>query len=455
MASLTRKIGEGTIFLTVQRFLTTLLSIGTSLIIIGSLGQFQYGLLVLTLSVVTFFSSFLDFGLGLVVSSDIASYRGQNAYGKIRKLIKDFFFMEVLIGALLFSSVFVTFYFFSDNTSTINKLAIIASFLLLLIAFKNIFLTVINAFTYFKWLAFIQLAEIISKFILVIVVVFVFKKGLLWIISLYVFASFIAVLIAAYKYFKVVRSLKKYEISKEYLLFDLIKKHGKWQGVHQMLKNGSENLKYWVLTFFVGLDGVAIYNVGVQIVSHLQKLNTTLESVLIPILSEELSRGRELAKKVIDRSIKYSLWLSLITIVAGWLVVPPLLYLLFGEKYLLSIPVFLLYSLSLPAAAIGVVLRPIYFHLKKQKQLFFIGLWLNIIATPIYIILTFFFGTLGYAFPIADYLGIIMRYRTLIKKDHFYKVNWKLFFIWDSYDKELFIKIKNYVLKKLNYGRSR
>ena len=193
---------------------------------------------------------------------------------------------------------------------------------------------------------------------------------------------------------------------------------------------------------------MAIYNVAIQIISHLTKFTGSLEAVLLPVLSEELARSKELAKKIIDRSIKYSLWLVSAIMLISSFVIPYFLVLFFGDKYLSSIPVFQVMLFALPTSALGVVFRPIFFYFKEQKSLFFIGLKINLHTIPISVLLTYFLGVFGYAIPIPEYYGLYLRYQYLKKKYNYLQFDWKGIVMFDDYDKQLLSKIFRLITNK-------
>lgn len=442
MSVLLKKIGEGTFIITFQKIGNAVLSIFISYLIIQYLDQYNYGLLVLITSIIAFASTFLDFGIGLVITSDIARYIGQESFGYVKRLIKDYFIVELVIGLFL-ASLIVLLSFVINRYIVIRYLILIAAGILFLSALKNVFFTVLNGFSYFKSFAIIQLLELFFKLILITMFIGVLNRGLIWVMIITLISSLIATGVSGIIFLKIIFQLKEYQIYEKNLFFEIIKEHGKWQVFYEFLKSVTENLRFWVINFFVGVNGVAIFNVALQIIAHLTKIISALESVLLPVLSEELARDKEIAKKIIDRSVKYSLWLVLLIMITGYFAVPYLLVLFFNNKYVDSIPVFRLMLLLLPAVALGVVFRPFFFHFREQKKLFIIGLKLGLIAVPLYVTLTYFIGIFGYAIPIVEYLGIYLRYRLLIEKDVYFKFNWAGIIRWDKADSQLLKKVIN------------
>lgn len=448
MANLVKKIGVGTFFLTLQKISNTVFAVLINYFVIKYLGVNDYGFFVLAMSVVGLMVNFLDGGLGVVIAADMANYRGSGLLGKVKKIIQEHFCWEIILGILLSGIVLVS-YFFDDKLVQIKNLLFLGAGIVFLTSFKNVFSTALYAFSRFKRQAFIPFLEVTIKFILVIILFVVLnKRSVEWLMLIQLCSVLIGTLVAGVNFLVIWKELKGIKSEGEKLIFNIIKQHGKWQIFYNFLKNVSENLRYWIITFFVGLGGLAIYNVAAQIIAHLQKIISSLETVLIPVLSEEMSRNSSTSQKIIDRSVKYSTWLTFFIIFCGLTLVPALLIILFKDKYLASIPVLFVMLIGLPTSAAGVIFRPIFFHFKEQKQLFFIGLKINLVAIPIYIFLTYLTGVFGYAFPFTEYYGFHLRYQ-LLKRMGNYKLNLKEIFKIDAEDKILIKKIFSFFKSKI------
>lgn len=448
MASLTRRIAEGTFFLTGEKFITNTLGLVNSLLIIKALGQYQYGLFVLGLSVVAMTSSFLDLGLGLVISSDLAVYRGKNELGKVKKLIKDFFTAEIIIGITLVIFIFVLSLFVVSGY-TIRYLIYIALGILFLNALRNVFLTTIYGFTRLKTMAVIQPIEMIIKLFLIIVILFFLGKGLLWALAIQFLASLVVTIISGIVFINIVLSLRQTKSATENLLFNIIKTHGKWQMLSSPVKSVFENIRFWVIKYLLDVNAVAIFRVAEQMVNYLLKVIGALEAVLLPILAERIATGRELVQRIMFRSMKYSIWLSLILGLVGFFAVPYLLVLFFEEKYVASILLFQIMLLRLPGSGFGVAFRPIFFSLRRQKSLLKFHIISNLVAYPISILLIILYSFNGFALPIGSYTSIYLRYRELVRSDEGFRVDFKRFFIFDNYDKELLRKVLIKIKQKI------
>jgi O-antigen/teichoic acid export membrane protein len=353
--------------------------------------------------------------------------------------------IEILFAAVLSIGLFAAaqsfFVFYGDYFRLLLK---ISAGILFLFSFRNILLVIFGGFSHFKALSIYQAFESFARFIFVVLIVGVYKIGAVGAILSTLFSMLATIVIIGLPlWFRLAKNFKGVAAAKESLYKKTLLSHGKFQILSQPLKTLFDGMRSWIITLLAGLEALAIFQVAFQIYSYINMFLGAIEAVMMPIFSEELSRGTDMAKKIFTRVTKYTGWLSIVTIVFSWVFISPIFALLFGIKYASSIPLVMLMALALPFDGFGVILRPALFGIKAQKFLFKAAFYILITAVPFASVLTYFYGVLGFAVaaPLGSLLTFILRYKYLIKERPDLKFNfWSLFLI-DIYDKELLSRI--------------
>lgn len=423
-----------------QNILSAIFGIFSAIIVIRSLGITQYGVLTLAMSTMGLLMPFMDFGIGQVVTVDIAGEIGAGRMDRVKKLFFGFAKMEIGLGIILSGGLFAVSYFISSSYGDVFYLLLrISAALLLMNSFRNIMLVSFGGFSKFKALSVIQAAESAFKFIFVLVFVLGFKYGSLGAMTAYLSATSLAVIFVGLPMLlRVLANFRGIAPSTEPIFKNLIFGHGKFQILSQPLKNFLESARSWIITILAGVEALAVFQVAFQIYSYISMFLGSIEAVLMPIFSEELSKSLEVARKLLIKMTKYTVWLAVVAMVGAWIAIPPVLELFFGDKYLASVPLILYAIISLPIDAAGLLFRPALFSLKAQKSLFKINIYL---LSMIFLsaVLTHFYGAWGFilTMPFGSVMALFLRYRYLVAEKPELFFSPLSIFSWDSYDREL------------------
>lgn len=440
-----KKIGEGAVLVYAQNVLSALFGMLTAIIIIRTLGLHDYGLLTLAMGTMGLVLPFIDFGMGQVLTSDIAGEIGAGRLDRVKRLIAGYSKMIILFAAILSLGLYAAahFFFISYGDYFILLLKISAG-ILFLFSFRSIFLVVFGGFSHFKALSIYQTFESFARFIFMVLMVWVYKLGAIGAILSTLLSMLTAIIIIGLPFvLRIAKNFKGVIAVKESLYKQTLLGHGKFQILSQPLKPFSDGIRSWIITIFAGVEALAIFQVAFQIYSYANMFLGAIEAVMMPIISEELARGTEIAKTIFVRMTKYSGWLAVAAMTATWISVPPFFSLLFGVKYAASIPLAMFAVLALPSDAFGIIIRPVLFGIKAQKSLFKATSYSLAVVIPIGALLTYFYGVWGFilTFPFGSILSFYLRYRYLTKEVPGLKFNFLSFFSVDLYDRELLSRI--------------
>lgn len=451
MASITRKITEGTMLFFSRKIWMALLSGLAYLLIIRVLGVYQYGILTLTLSIIGFLTPFLDFDISSVICADAAYELGKKQLSNVKRLFYDYFKFEIIMG-IIFTIVLLIFngYIKYKYGSEIARYVFIISFLLFFQAIKNIYSTVFYSYSNIKYFTYVDIIEALIKFILTIVLFLLHQINLLSIVFVILISSGLPVIFIFPLFYKTIKPLKGIKQNPEPLLKQLFLKHGKFHIFTTPFKNSFESVKLWIIQFFLGVEAVAIFQVGNKLFGYLSMFFASFEGVLLPVLSQSLTENIELARQIVKKSTKYMTYLGLIGMFLAYLLLAPFLHLVFFNKYDASLPILYWSLLTFPTIGFSIIIRPLFFAFKGQKHLMRSFFFVNFITLPLGALFTYKFGVIGFAIPIGAFFTVILRYYDIRKLDRSFYIKVREFFSFDYYDKVFF----NKVLRRLKINRN-
>jgi O-antigen/teichoic acid export membrane protein len=442
MASLTYRIATGTTFITLANIFIGIFNLLSFIVIVRILNKFEYGLIVLALSAINIASTFLDLGIRSVIIADVSREKSENRYDRAKTLLYRYSQIVIIVGLMFFIIIFLLEpYFEQKYTNIVGELVKISSFLIITNAGKNIFMTTFSSNHDFISISKLNAGESFFKLIYIILLGYYFEYGIYGVMLAYPLSSMTSLFLILPNYINIIKDYLHISRSKENFFLKTIKSHGKWAIGIFTLKNLSSNIPPWIIQFFLGVESVAIFNVAIRPVAYINSLLSPLEKVLMPVISQEI-RNVERVNKIVNRSIKYSLWLSIPIIVIGIAFSTPVFKVLFGEDYLESAGIFNILIFMSLVYAINLTMRPVFYAFRAQKGLFMITFINIFILCILGIILTLIFRLYGIAlaFLINGVFAYLLRHIYIkrigicIKPMEFIKI--------DEYDKKLAYKVK-------------
>lgn len=265
-------------------------------LLIGKLGQSEYGLYSLINSVIGYLT-ILDLGFGNAIVVYTAKYRTQKKYDEEKKLHGMFFLIFCIIGFIT-GLLGVIFYFNVNNLfgSTMNdtelykakKMMLILTFNLVITFIFSIYSSILNAYEKFIYQKLISLLNTILKPAIMIPLLFLGFKSITMVIVITILN--IAVLISNYIYCR-----KKLNIKIKFMGFDknllkVIFGYSIWIFLGTIVDKINWSVDQFILGAICGTTAVSIYSVAGQINTLFINLSTGVSGVLLPKISKMVAK---------------------------------------------------------------------------------------------------------------------------------------------------------------------
>ena len=363
------KLTNAAIFISLFGVFGTGLSYLLRIILARNLTLEEYGLFYAVFSFVSLFLFFESFGTATALVKFTSQFKSEGDYSKVKTAIFSTFLIQVisfgLISILLyFLAPFLSEKYFRNSAAeTLIKLFVI--YILLSMVFK-IFRSILNGFKKFRSYALMEP----TRLLIVIISLLIFLKfefGLLSPILAFITGWFIASLIFS---FSVLKSFdfKKYkihlplEMGKKLLLFGIPLM---FVGISSKVISNFDTL---VLTYFMGLDQVGIYNVILPSSLIFLFLGSSISTILLPVSSELWAHG--LTKRISDRlnsAYKYILLLTLPLVMATMVYSEFFLKLFFGEDFVPGATAFKILLFGVAFYSIAVINNSVLSGMGKPK----------------------------------------------------------------------------------------
>lgn len=367
--SLSKKILKGTVVFSSGTFILTFINFATSILVIRWLGMEDYGQLVLALSIYAIASMFLDPGIGGLIVSEVAKGRGEQKPEKVKLYLVRYGQMELGFGLLLFLGLF-----FVSPWITVffpKEVVLIIGVYIFFTGIRNILTTSFYSHTLYRYQVLLGVIQSVGRLLLVILLLGWLKMGLVGAMITYPLSIIIAIIFIFPFWLKSVSYLKEVEIQKGSIFSDLLKEQGRYILLLTPVKKVQDQVPIWMIKSILGFEAVAIYGVAQKAFGFIFSFFRALETTIFPLTSEMVSSQWDKVKEMVGRSIKYSLWISLLVVPVLWVMAPFLFELAFSEKYIASIQVFRLFLLVLFIYSFILIQRPLFFALGALKYHFY------------------------------------------------------------------------------------
>ena len=240
---------------------SNLVAFFTTFTILASLSVFDYGLLILALSVQSILSSFMGFGLEKVVSSDIAHEIGRGRKDRAKSLFLAFTKINLAMGIAIAAGLFI----FAPQISAylgrpeVSDLLKIVGIMVLLGGIKAIVNVLFQSAMRFKYLSIRDVSEAIARLTIILSfaslgvldITFAFLSYPLAILaSLAVSGVFIK------RCYSIYRGVKS---SKEKLFRKMVFGHGKFVIIQRPFTTIADNSSVWIIEYAIGVQAVGLF----------------------------------------------------------------------------------------------------------------------------------------------------------------------------------------------------
>lgn len=429
------------------------ITILSSFLIIYFLSVYEYGVYQLIISIIALAESLTIGLIDDVVFSDMSRYFGEKKYNQAKKLFKDYALLRIgsaciLTCLIIIFSKIISVHYGYDMSFYISLIALSLP-IMTAVSVMNIFF---RANVYFSSLGAPVFGEILKLFF-ILILWFWQGIGLLQVIIAYVIGQFLSFLFLGFHFVKVYRRFKKDSSSsqEEYVsVKKLLRGYGFWIFLRYALAKISANIRPFLIKFFAGTEALGIFSFARNLISMLLRFFPV--GTFGDLMPREIS-DKNRAKFLFVRTLKYSLWISVIFAVLS-VSVFPILVREFLPKYELSMTLFKIMIPIILSYGVYKVLRMTLIVLKEQKILAIRSVDNSFLSPLLLVFLLPIFGVngAGLEWSITYFVTTALFFYSLLNKHKYLSFNIFELFKFDKIDldfaKNLYSSFKLLVFKK-------
>lgn len=450
MSSTLRVVGTGIAWNTIASIAVKLLAIANVFLILKHLSVYDYGIVQLVLTVVSTVGGLLLPGLSSVLVSDLARMRGEGKVGQASALARQFFILQLILGAIAFLVLFFGSSLFATHLHqpTIALYLRIASFSFVAGTLRALLTVLTAAELRFKFQSVLSIFDEAIK-LLFLFGFFALQLGAGAVLYATVLAPLAVVVLTLPWGIRSLMPLMRAPAAEE-PWHKLILSHRFWGIASSYLTTLNQNARLWVVQLFLGTEAVGLFSFAQGLVSQAVSL-VTFPQIAAPIIARAAHAPERLADYA-NRALKYQLWIALLALVPGALITPFFIHRFFpvyeGATLMTLIGLFMIIP-----AAVNVPIGGVYAALKQQKELFVRAtlvksVVLSIILVPLILTL----GTTGVMveFVVTNLVSVIERTRSLRHSVPGFLRSWRPFLVFDATDLELFRRMQGPAVAFIN-----
>lgn len=439
--SLFKIVRDGGITVFSANFILKLLGFLSTIIVLRELSVYDYGVWRLLLSIITFSLIVtlpsIDGFIGADLGRELGS-KNTSLYKSMFLKISSALIMVGLVASIIlfFSAPFVTKVSGIDLTLYIRLLSISLIFSVISRIYKFAFSTHLK----FNLNNGIGVLNKILYLLILFVLFFWFDLKILAVVIAYVGSFVGSVLLFTPFFIKTTIYLKNQPYSEYSIKNTILREHGKWGMISSYFDDFVSSVRPWIIGYFTSIEVVGLFSAAMSLfseVSNFSPVNNVLNSV-IPRLSQQKDKMFFL----INRSLKYGIWIFSVLGLLAALFVPIAVY-IFIPNYESSIPAFIILLISLFAIPANGIANSLLNTFRFQKELFMSSIKPQ--ALSLLVILPISLVTLGLYGAVLDRIlatYLVSLYRFKYTKKVLPGLNFKIsdLFIFDSYDKNTFFR---------------
>lgn len=360
------KVIKGVTFLGISNIVMRFISFFSVFLIVRSLSVFEYGIFTLFLSLTGPLNSFVSVGgTDDLMVADVSGSLGRKDLSRAKSIMWHFFRLRfVLLVAALFGI-----YIFRDLVQE-KYGGEIATYFWLFAALvsaqfiRNIYIIILNIYEKFSLLSYINIAEVFFRFMLVAAFFALGKLNIYFLIVAYIFGTSLSALIFTGSVAKIWKSLSGAQLASWKIVYEILKRHGKWQIIAEILSSPVNAIKYWFIKIFISVEAIGLLSLAQSLFSVLASL-VPLRAVALPIVVKK-AQDKPFFVKLLRKLTKYSMIVHMLIILAAQIIIAPLIPFVF-PKYTLAIPIFQLLSLRLLFNSTSITQVAAFLAYQRQK----------------------------------------------------------------------------------------
>lgn len=366
--SLLRTIGEGGIISFSGNFLLKLTAIFSTIVVLRYLSVYEYGLWQLVLGILSLFSAVTLPSISDVFVADLSRELGRKREDIYKAIFGQISLLMIGLGILSATLLFFAAPLITKASGfSFDFILRVLSLYLIFDALQGIYVIAFYSHLRFFYYQSLKVVNRILYLILASALLIYFKMGILGVVYAYVFSSGISLIIYLPAFVSTVRYLINVPADINYSLWEMFRAHGKWAMIRDYAEGGLFSARPWIIGYFLGVEAVALVSLAFALFGELMTI-IPLNQVLAPIIPREME-DKFRFKKLIEKGIKYTMWLYLGMGLAAYFAMPYFVEFFF-PKYVPSLPLFNILLLYMPAVPFLLMTERVFYAVKAQKELF-------------------------------------------------------------------------------------
>lgn len=450
--SLTGTVGKGTAWVSSFSFVTKVVGLATTFLILSRLRVYEFGLLKLVLSLIPLLGFIQLPGISSVVVADMGVEKGEGNKVRMKEIFTNYFKLTALLSVLAWAVLF----FGAEIASSLYNEAIafyvrIASFIFLISPVRSAYQTLFAVSFKFFERSFFSFTEEFAKFLLIAGLILFFGASIEGIIFVTVLASLVPLLIFAPSFLRSYSFLRGVKVSSKEPFWYILRKHAKWSVFSSYLSSFGTNIRMWIVQVVIGTEAVGLYALASGLVSHTSAL-FPLHSVLMPVIPQFLAFKKRF-KRIVNKGIKYQVMGNVLLGLIAFTLFPPIISFLFPQ-YAPAMPLFRIMLLVLIPTAFAGMLTALFFALKGQKNLFKVEIIKTVIMLTLGPAMLLVFGLYGiaYEFVLTVIIFTYLRYREIKKLLPGFSISMRDYLQYDDEDRMVVRRAKGFLMRYLPFN---
>ncbi|MFZ2887233.1 MAG: oligosaccharide flippase family protein [Minisyncoccia bacterium] len=308
--SVIRTIGTGIAWNTAGTIIGKIVGFANIFIILTHLTVYEYGLVELTMSIVSTMGMFLLPGLTSTVTADLTVERGRHDFGKMKALFLEYFTFTIALGILAWAVLFFGSSYVAHWTGNdlIDRFFKIVSFLFLTSPLRVITTMLAGVMLRYADQSFYSVVEEVAKGAFLVIFFFVFARGADGLLFATVLAQVVALLIFLPRTLSAYRVFGGAVADVREPLWNILRDHRKWSVASSYVGTFGQNLRLWIIKLMLGTEAVGLFAFAQGIVAHATGL-FNFSTVFAPVLPNFLADRARLGQ-IVTSVTKYQVYIS-------------------------------------------------------------------------------------------------------------------------------------------------
>lgn len=367
--SIVRNIGSGIVWNTSGNVAGKIVGLANVFLVLTHLSVYEYGLIELTLSIVSTIGLFLLPGLSATLTADLGVERARGNIGQMKALFHEYLGFSFVTGVLAWAVLFFGSTIIASVTDNIlvDRFFKIVSFLFLTAPLRNVSTMLATVFIRYVDQSFYSVVEEGIKAVALLVMFFVFQRGADGVLYAMLIAQISTLLVflprtlSAYKFFS------EADVEQVQSMWTILREHRKWSVASTYAGTLSNNVYLWIIKFFLGTEAVGVYAFTVGVLANIAGL-LPLGPVIAPLIPKYVD-SRDRLTRLMKSAIKVQMSVAVVYIIGSLIALPAFVFFLF-PKYIPALPLLMIIVFSLIPQSIISILSPTFIALKEQRSQF-------------------------------------------------------------------------------------